>query len=492
MIPWLSERARSTPERVGLEIGASEVSFAELDESVRRVEARLRGAGLRRGDVLATLLGNGRGFVECLHAAIRCNAVILPIHSRATVSEVAFAIGDSGARLVVHGPGALSSVAEEVASSLPIGCIEAPEDPSASLAGGTSGAAIGGEPEIDPASTLAILYTSGTTGRPKGARLRYESFVWNAAATALHLGSSPDDRWLACLPLFHVGGLAVLVRSVLAGSTVVVHERFDPQAVARALRDDRLAGASLVPTMLARVLDVSGGAPFSTSLRCVLVGGGPLSEELLARARAARLPVAPTYGLTEATSQVATAPPWEVASGLAARALPGIEIRIEGEDGAILPAGRAGEVCVRGPTLMSGYHGLAEETSRALRGGWLHTGDVGVVDHAGRLRILDRRSDLVVSGGENVYPAEVESVLARHPGVAEAAVAGEPDRDLGQRVVAAVVPRAGAALREETLRDFCRERLARHKIPKRISIVSELPKTSSGKILRRAIREPGS
>ena len=490
MIPWLSARARSTPNRVALEIGGESVPFGALDAGVRRLAARLRASGLAPGDVLATLLWNGRPFVECFHAASLCGAVLLPLHARATAAEVAFALCDAKARVLVHGAGDLGAVARAAAPASGACLLEAPEGPTATLARGASFPEP--DPDLDPASTLAILYTSGTTGRPKGACLRYESFLWSAAASALHLGASRDDRWLACLPLFHVGGLSVLVRSVLSGGAVVVHERFDAAAVAEALDGGRVTGASLVPTMLARVLDARAPGPLPAALRCVLVGGGPIAPDLLARARAAGFPVAPSYGLTEATSQVATVPPLEEGEGLAARALPGVELRIEDEEGNVLPPGTPGEICVRSRTVMSGYLGLPEETARALRGGWLHTGDVGVLDGHGRLRVLDRRSDLVVSGGENVYPAEVESVLAAHPDVREVVVGGESHGDLGQRVLAAVVPREGAKPDAEALREFCRERLAGHKVPGRIVFVSELPRTSSGKVLRRAIGAAGS
>lgn len=492
MIPWLSQRAAATPAAVALQIGEQHVSFAELDASADAVALRLLDAGARRGDVVATLLWNGRPFVECFHAAIRIGATLLPLHARAAPDELAFALRDASARIVVHGPGPLAGAAEEAAKRAEEFLrIEADAGPGASLASDASRAARPREllGRVDPEAIAAILYTSGTTGRPKGALLPLRSFVASAAASALHLGASSRDRWLACLPLFHVGGLAILVRTVLSGSRVVVHERFDAQDVAAALGAGGITHVSLVPTMLSRVLDAWGQRPAPATLECVLVGGAALPADLLDRARRAGFPVAPTYGLTEAASQVTTLPPCAASTGGdgAAWPLPGFEIKIESEDGAEEPPGVPGEICVRGPNVMAGYHGLPEATARALRGGWLHTGDIGEIDAAGRLRVRDRRSDLVVSGGENVYPAEVEAVLVSHPGVCEAAVAGEPDADLGQRVIAAVVPQPGCHLDPGQLRDFCRARLAPFKVPRRIDLVDELPRTSSGKILRRAL-----
>ena len=273
-------------------------------------------------------------------------------------------------------------------------------------------------------------------------------------------------------------------------------ERFDPVAVDRALERDGITHVSLVPTMLGRLLELRGPRPAPPTLRCVLVGGGPLPEPLLARALDRGFPLAPSYGLTEATSQVATQTPEETARRreVAARPLPGVALRIVDDAGALCPPDVAGEIVVRTPARMAGYLNLPEASARALRDGWLHTGDVGLLTPDGRLRVLDRRSDLVVSGGENVYPAEVEAALLAHPDVAEAAVVGAPDPDLGQRVVAAVVLRAGAERDPEALRRFCRTRLAGFKVPRAVRFLAALPRTGSGKVLRRAIvsEEAGS
>ncbi len=501
MTPWLTQRAAASPQCTALVVEGQETSFAALEASVRASAARLRAAGLRPGDVLAALLWNGRAFVECLHAAALCGATLLPLNARAAPPELAFALQDASAKLLVHGAGDLANNAAE-ASRLAgeLATLAVAGGPEASLA--PEAPATGRDEEqaepISPEARLAILYTSGTTGQPKGACLSFGNFLASAGASALHLGASADDRWLACLPLFHVGGLAILSRSVLAGSAVVLHERFDAEAVNRALERDAITHVSLVPTMLRRVLEVRGERPAPSTLRCVLVGGGPAPPALLEQARKLGFPIAATYGLTEATSQVATQLPQASSPGeqMAAPPLPGIEVRIEGETGEVLAAGRAGEICVRGPTVMTGYLGRPEETARALRGGWLHTGDVGLIDARGWLRVLDRRQDLVVSGGENIYPTEIEAVLAAHPEVAEAAVGGEPDADLGQRVVAAVVLRPGARCDEDALRAFCRGRLAGYKVPRRLLFVAELPRTSSGKVLRRCLpfdeRRPGA
>nr|MBO2487322.1 2-succinylbenzoate-CoA ligase [Bacillota bacterium] len=246
---------------------------------------------------------------------------------------------------------------------------------------------------------------------------------------------------------------------------------------------------SVVSVMLARMLEART-EPYPPTFRVALLGGGPVPQVLVERAQGLGLPVAPSYGLTEAASQVATLPPHEAAArpGSSGRPLFGVELRIV-QDGQDQPPGEPGEILVRGPNVMAGYHGQPEATARALAGGWLHTGDVGYLDEQGYLYVLDRRDDLIISGGENIYPAEVEGVLLEHPAVAEAGVVGVPDPVWGQAVVAAVRLRPGAAFDEAALRQFCRERLAGYKVPARIVAVEALPRTPSGKLMRRRLAE---
>jgi len=323
--------------------------------------------------------------------------------------------------------------------------------------------------------------------------LSYGNFLASAAACAALLGNGADDRWLACMPLFHVGGLSILLRSVLAGSAAVIHPSFDAQAVSDAIDSQRITFVSLVPVMLQRLLVVRGERAAPPHLRCVLLGGAAVPRGLLERARRLAFPVAPSYGLTEACSQVATCPPGSGAAdppGLLP--LPGIELRIVDEGGCELSPALAGEICVRGPMVMRGYWQCPEATASALRKGWLHTGDLGRLDPGGRLQVLDRRDDLIVSGGENIYPAEVEAVLLEHDAVAEAAVTGVADAEFGERPVAWIVEGEGAQLDEAQLREHCRAHLAAYKVPLRFHRVASLPRNAAGKLLRRELRESGS
>jgi O-succinylbenzoic acid--CoA ligase len=311
-----------------------------------------------------------------------------------------------------------------------------------------------------------IMHTSGTAAAPRPVALSYDNWLWNAIGSALALGLDPQERWLCPMPLAHVGGLSVQLRSAIYATTVVLHDRFDTEAVLGALMDPARAVTlvSLVPTMLARLLDAGLREP--PTLRWALLGGGPIAPALLVAAGAAGVNVAPSYGMTEACSQIAT-------NGLA---LLGTELRIADD----------GEILVRGPSVARGA--LGDD-------GWLHTGDLGALDGRGRLTITGRKADRIVSGGENIAPAEVEAVLLEHPAVADAAVVGVPDPEWGEAVAAYVVLRAGMASDGEALRAHCARTLAGFKVPKAIRLVSGLPRGETGKLRRRdlgkSLREPG-
>ncbi|NCC32496.1 MAG: o-succinylbenzoate--CoA ligase, partial [Chloroflexia bacterium] len=298
------------------------------------------------------------------------------------------------------------------------------------------------------------------------------------------LGLHEADRWLAVLPLFHVGGLSILMRGAIYGMPVVLHERFEPTAVLASLVEERVTLVSLVAVMLQRLLDHDQAGVLPASVRCVLLGGGPAPRPLLEACAARDLPVAQTYGMTETASQVATLAPADALRklGSAGQPLLPMELRVEA------PTGEVGEICVRGPMVTPGYYNRPDATAEALRDGWLHTGDLGYLDDEGYLYVVDRRSDLIISGGENIYPAEVEATLLAHPAVAEVGVVGEPDATWGEVPVAFVVAREGSTPEVNALLAHCRERLAGYKIPRRITFVNELPRTAAGKLRRNLLR----
>jgi o-succinylbenzoate---CoA ligase len=446
---WLRQRAHSTPERLALVADATSWSFAQLDRRTDAAAAALREQGLASGQRVGIAAANGPGFVVGLHALMRLGVVVVPLNIRLTPSEIDWQRQDAE----------LSHALDDAALQ---GLLEAPD----------------AEPigrDFDLAQPHSIIYTSGTTGRPKGAILTYGNYWWSAISSAINLGLQPADRWLACLPLFHVGGLSILLRSAIYGITAEVHSRFDPAEVNQAIDEHGVTMVSLVSTMLERMLSERDGRPYPSTLRCVLLGGGPAPLPLLERALEAHAPVVQTYGLTETASQLATLAPEDVLRkvGSAGKPLMGSQIRIEAD----------GEICVRGPSVSPGY------LHRPPREDWLHTGDLGYLDAEGYLYVLDRRDDLIISGGENVYPAEVEAVLLSHTAVEDAGVFGVADAQWGNTVAAAVTLRQGATSDEAELLAFCRQRLAGYKIPRLIELRASLPRNAAGKLSRRTLRD---
>jgi O-succinylbenzoic acid--CoA ligase len=517
MPEWLRQRARLTPNRIALNADEGAYTFGELDAIVDEAAVELQGAGVRAGDIVALLAGNGTGFVATVHACARIGAVLMPLNLRLTSSELRWQLEDAAAKHLVY-DGANAEVARNLGGSLTNLRLHNIEGLVGRPSTGSGRTGLGTAPSMprvstrdtptpqtsdplttnnqQPPSTLdldslaTIVYTSGTTGRPKGAMLSYGNHFWSATGSALNLGLLPEDRWLACLPLFHVGGLSILYRSVIYGITAVVHHGFDAVRVNDAIDHDGVTIVSVVAAMLQRVLDGRDGRPFPSTLRCMLLGGGPAPEPLLRRCEALGVPVAQTYGLTETASQVATLAPEDALHklGSAGKPLFPMDLRIVRDDDTPCAADEPGEIVVRGPSVTAGYLNRPEETARALRGGWLHTGDIGRLDAEGYLYMLDRRDDLIVSGGENVYPAEVEAALQAHPDVVDAGVYGVDDARWGAVPVAVAVLREGASASEEALLLFLRERLAGYKVPSRVRFADELPRNAAGKLLRAELR----
>jgi o-succinylbenzoate---CoA ligase len=481
---WLAAAAERRPGHTALVCARETLDYATLEARAVRRAQQLATKGLEPRGRVAILMENSVETVVMIHAAMAAGAVLVPLNTRLLASELRAPLEDAQPALLVADED-LVGRAYEAAAGLPATRVLSVPELAASVPRTVEPVA---EHLLDDDCTL--LFTSGTSGRPKGVRLSYGNHRASARAAVQRLEISHDDRTLLCLPLHHVGGLAIVMRSAIFGTTVVLHERFDAAAVTKSLLNERITQVSLVSTMLGRLLDQTPGLAAPPTLRCVLLGGGPAPDALLQRAWRAHLPIAPTYGLTEAASQVASVSATEARTRSVRSALPvaDTEIRIADSDGKALPAGQAGEILVRGPQVMRGYLDPTA-SARALRDDWLHTGDIGVLDAEGRLSVLDRRTDLIVSGGENVYPAEVESVLLDHPDVREAAVIGQADREWGQRVCAFVVLEAGASLDAPALIAHCRTRLAGFKIPRRFERVDALPRTVTGKLQRQRLRD---
>jgi O-succinylbenzoic acid--CoA ligase len=411
MTSWVEVAAGKHPDRVAFELGERSITYDELRQRAIEGAQALAASGLEPGDRIAIDVQDSFEFALALHSCLVAGVAAVPIDLRLGQAEQA-------AR---RAAAEIRAKADDVAT---------------------------------------VMHTSGTMSEPKPVELTYGNWLASAVGSAVAVGLDPAERWLCPMPVTHVGGLSILIRSLIYATTAVLHERFDTEAVVSELMDAdrRITMVSLVPTMLARLLD--HGLEDPPTLRWALLGGAPIASALRERAAGAGVPVAPTYGMTEGCSQLFT-------FGFP---LPGVDFMLHGPEQ---------EIVVRGPMVAPGALG---------REGWLHTGDLGRTDERGRLEIVGRRSDTIITGGENVSPQEVEAVLQAHPGVADTAVVGRSDPEWGQALVALVVPRDGEHLDVEELRGHCRSRLAAFKVPKRFELVGGLPRTLSGKLLRRQIR----
>lgn len=455
---WLERAASAAAGVAAVEGPEGVVTYAQLYARAHAGARVLAERGARPGRRVGIALPPGVAFAEALHSCLLLGAVAVPLDLRLTAAERARLA--QGAAVVVQEPLEGVTPAEEAVST--------GEDDA--LATDAIDEDLGAPVGHDLDAIALVIHTSGTTSGPKPVELTYGNLLWSALGSAVALGLDPHERWLCALPLSHVGGLSILVRSAIYATTAVIHERFDTERVSHALTSEEITLVSLVSTTLARLLDAGLREP--PRLRCALTGGGPVPAALIQRARAAGVPVRETYGLTECCSQAATAAVESDGRGAGA---PLFCTRVE--------IASDGEILLAGPTIAPGA--LAID-------GWLHTGDLGRLDELGLLHVTGRKADTIVTGGENVSPTEVEAVLETHPEVLEAAVVGREDAEWGEAVSAIVVlrrPDEAGEVDEEQLREHCAARLAPFKVPKRFTLVSEpLPRTRSGKLLRRELR----
>jgi O-succinylbenzoic acid--CoA ligase len=436
---WLAQRAQTSPDRTALLAGDAELSYEELEAEATSAARRLAARGVRADATVVLTRPAGAEYVVLLHALMKLGAVAYPLNPDLAAVE-------------------LESQLERVKPALVLGTDDHLTMTEADLP-------LLGEHHLD--AIHCRILTSGTSGGPRAVGLTYGNHLWSAVGSAFNLGVDPGDRWLCCLPLHHVAGLEIPLRSVIYGTGAIVQDGFDPGSVADSLERQGTTLVSLVTTQLSRLLeaDVDLSGP-----RAILVGGGPVPREVLEEAIGRGAKVVQTYGLTEAASQVTTLAPQDARRKLGSAGRPLLTTHLRIQDG---------EILVQGPVVAPG---CADED------GWLHTGDLGRIDDEGFLYVEDRLGDVIVSGGENVLPAEVEDVLLRHPEVADAAAVGRADAEWQEAVAAVVVLRDGAAADAEELRRHCAESLAPYKVPKRFEFVSELPRTASGKLVRRALR----
>jgi long-chain acyl-CoA synthetase len=471
------ERAALDPTAACIDDDRLALTNAQFLARVEATAAMLRAAGVGRGDVIATTLTNRVELVVVMFAAWRIGAALTPINPSLTAGEAAFQIEDSGARLVVHEGAAL-----DIAGVTMLDVATLPASPT------------GGESSVRsaPEALALLIYTSGTTGKPKGVMLDHGNLTAMVGMITTALDVTAADHCLLILPLFHVNGILVSVLSPLAaGGSTTVTGRFSPSTFFDTVEAVRPTYFSAVPAIYAMLSALPDDvAPDTSSVRFAICGAAPMPAELIARfEQRYGTTIIEGYGLSECTC-AATINPIDGPrkAGTVGPPLPGEEVALLDDDGKPTTDGQ-GEVIVRGPNVMRGYLNKPEDTARTLADGWLHTGDVGYFDADGYLVLVDRIKDMIIRGGENIYPKEIENVLYTHPAVLEAAVVGRPHTVLGEEPVAFVALRTPGSVTTEELVELCSKSLARFKVPRDVVILDALPKNTVGKIAKPELRE---
>ena len=486
----LTITASRAPERTAVKLDDAELSYAALERASAHVTALLRAKGVEPGDRVGIMLPNVPYFPAVYYGILRAGAVVVPMNVLLKRREVGFYLGDSGARLVFASE-AFAEAAQAGAEEAGAECLlVAPGAFDALLAGFSA------EPGVatrDDDDTAVILYTSGTTGTPKGAELTHANLRRNVEIAISLFGLGPDEVMLGALPLFHsFGQTCAMNAAIAAGASLTMVARFEPARVLELMRRDGVTVFAGVPTMYNALLALGRGDGATPSLRLCVSGGAALPVEILRGFEAAfGAKILEGYGLSE-TSPIASFnhPDRERKPGSIGTPVRGVEMKLVDQRGNVVAPGEVGEIAIRGHNVMKGYWQRSDATDEVMRDGWFLTGDLARVDDDGYFTIVDRKKDMIIRGGYNVYPREIEEVLYEHPAVREAAVVGLPHAGLGEEVGAVIALKPDAHATAGELRDFVRERVAAYKYPRRVWFVDELPKGSTGKVLKRAIEAP--
>ncbi|MFD1040181.1 o-succinylbenzoate--CoA ligase [Virgibacillus byunsanensis] len=464
---WLTKQAFLAPNKTAIELeNGDTISFLELKERSMRFAKQLAQTGISKGDHVGILSTNNVSMVVAIHSLSYLGAVSVMLNTRLTKQELDYQVRDADVTTVLT-----SEQFKEINFSIPVKSffeIEQYLEKPIKL-----------QSVMNLEDTFTIIYTSGTTGFPKGVIHTIGNHWWSSIGSALNLGLDHKDKWLAVLPIFHVGGLSIFIRSVIYGIPVYLVEKFDEKVVHEAILTKGVTIVSVVTVMLHRLGEYLGDNRYPDSFRCMLLGGGPAPKPLLEKAKVQHIPVFQSYGMTETSSQIVTLSPSDALEKLGSSGKPlfPAQLKIDG------PKGDIGEIMVKGAMVTSGYYKNPKATDIAITDGWLSTGDLGFEDKDGFLYVVDRRKDLIISGGENVYPSEIESVLMEMEGINEVGVVGRKDNLWGQVPVAFIVLKDRSVYQDDIL-VFAEKRLAKYKIPKQIFFVDELPRNASNKLVR--------
>ncbi len=487
-----AEAAARHTERPAVRMDELVLSYSQLRDAAYRMASLLSSVGIAPGDRVAIMLPNVPAFPIAFYGALAAGAIVVPMNPLLKSREISYYLSDSGARVLLAWHSAASEAAlGAAATGVPVLKVDEPD--AAGLLTGLAPVTAGVERAGD--DDAVILYTSGTTGVPKGAELTHAGLTRNAAVTARNLlNAGPDDVVMGCLPLFHVFGLTCALNAIIAvGASLTLLPRFDPAKVLEIVGRDQVTIFEGVPTMYAAMLhDPAAARADTSSLRVCVSGGAAMPAEIMRRfEQAFGCMILEGYGLSETSPVASFNHPDRVRKpGSIGTPIQGVEMRVVDNQGAELPAGQIGEIVIRGYNVMKGYWRNPDATADTITSGWLKTGDLARVDEDGYFYIVDRKKDMIIRGGFNVYPREIEEVLYEHPAVAEAAVIGIPDEDLGEEIAAAVKLMPDATATTDELRAFVKDRVAPYKYPRYVWIAPDLPKGPTGKILRREVSAP--
>ncbi|MEK5232970.1 o-succinylbenzoate--CoA ligase [Lysinibacillus sp. FSL K6-0232] len=468
---WILQRAYLTPHRTALKYKEQSWTFQQLNNVSLKRARQLAALGIQQGDRIAIMGPSKPDLVVILYACMHLQCEMVMLNRRLSQDELAYQLEDSEAVVVLIADEDVAKLPSETAYHVFSTIAEGMEEP------------LNIAKEWPIHQTTTIMYTSGTTGFPKGVRQTVGNHQASATASVLNIGLQPHDVWLCAVPLFHISGFSILVRSLLYGNQIYLYDQFDVEAIAQNIIDGDVTHMSVVAVTLERILHMleQRNAKASPQFKLMLAGGGPVPIDYLTRAHALNLAVAQTYGMTETSSQTATLASEDAMRKLGSAGKPLFFNQIQiAEPNAF----GEGEICIRGPHVTPGYIGRFAQKSATIDG-WLHTGDIGYIDKDGYLFVIDRRADLIISGGENIYPAEIENVLLTHPAVQEAGVCGRHDDKWGQVPIAFVVLKEQVSI--EQLHVFCLRKLAKYKVPQEIIVTDSLPRNGANKLVRRKL-----
>jgi len=490
---YLAETAKRSPDHPAISFEGATTTYGGLAEQANRAAKRLTEEGIGRGDRVALWLPNHPAFASAMYAVWQVGAIVVPVHAALTKPETRHILTDAGVKAAFCGQDQIEAGAEELLHELGIFAFVLPGDaPDGADGSGAVSSDAAGIADVTDEDLALIAYTSGTSGLPKGAMLTHKNLRTNIEQMrASPIAVSPEDVVLCVLPLFHIFGLNVVLNlSVSVGAKIVLMERFDPKASVEAISKEAVTVIAGAPPVYVAWLD-SPPESFA-NVRIAISGAAPLSKDVLEQFRERfGVTIWEGYGLTETSPALTFTGIGGVAKpGSIGRPLDGVELRLIDQDGDDVEDGDPGEIVVRGPNVFGGYWNNPEHTEQAFVDGWFRTGDVGVADDDGDLYIVDRRKDLIIVSGFNVYPREVEEVLRRHPNVGDCAVVGDQDDQTGEQVRAVVVPDPpGSSLTEEEVIEFCSRSLAPYKLPRTVEIVSAIPRNATGKVVRRKLKQ---